>query len=148
MTDLPFIDEHSITVAAPPDATCQAIGRIMARQSSLPVRAFTTALGTEPRTAHGDPAELGSTVPGFRVSAAIPGERVVYSGRHRFSSYELIFELAAHADGTHIRALSYARFPGPHGRVYRALVIGSGIHRTAMRRILRAIGDAAQSAAA
>lgn len=145
MTSLPFVDEHSVDVAAPPDAVWNAIGRIMDHQSSLVVRSFTTVIGTDPRTTQGDPLALGSTVPGFRVSAAVPGERVAYAGRHRFSTYELVFELAAHAGGTSLRALTYARFPGPHGRAYRALVIGSGIHRREVPRMLRAIARSAES---
>lgn len=145
MTELPFVDEHSVTAAAPPESVWRAIGRVMGRQSWPVVRAFTTVLGTDPRTTSGDALVSGSTVPGFRVTAAEPGERLVYGGRHRFSEYQLIFELAAHDGGTHVRALTYARFPGPHGRAYRALVIGSGIHRRAMRRMLRVIADAAES---
>lgn len=146
MTSLPFIDEHSEEVAAPSDTTWRAIGRVMGRQSWSPVRAAATVLGTDPRGTNGEPLVVGSTIPGFRVSAALPGERVVFAGRHRFSDYELIFELAAHEDGTRVRALTYARFPGPHGRAYRALVIGSGVHRGAMRRMLRAIARSAEAA--
>jgi hypothetical protein len=147
MTPLPFIDEHTADVAAPPDAAWRAIGRIMGRQSSPPVRVAAMLLGTDPRSTQGELLALGSTIPGFRISVAVPDQRVVFAGRHRFSEYELIFELAAHEGGTRVRALSYAKFPGPHGRAYRALVIGSGIHRTAMRRMMRAIARKAESTA-
>lgn len=147
MTELPFVDEHSVIAAAPADAVWPAIGRIMGRQSWPLVRAAATVLGTEPRTTSGEPLALGSTIPGFVVSELVPGERVVYSGRHRFSVYELGYELAPHDAGTRVRALTYARFPGPHGRAYRALVIGSGIHRRAVRRMLRSIVHIAESPA-
>jgi hypothetical protein len=42
-----------------------------------------------------------------------------------------------------LRARSYAEFPGPAGRVYRALVIGSGGHRIMVRRLLRDVADRA-----
>ena len=145
MTSLPFIDQHSVDLAAPPDAAWRAIGHIIGRQSWSPVRAIATVLGTDPRGTQGDSLVVGSTIPGFRISAAVPGERVVFAGRHRFSEYELIFELDAHDDGTQVRALTYARFPGPHGRAYRAMVIGSGFHRIAVRRMLRGIARAAES---
>lgn len=144
MTSLPFIDEHSIDVAAPPAAVWRAIGRTIGGQPRLAMRAAATLLGTDPRASHGELLVVGSSIPGFRVATAVPGERVVYAGRHRFSEYELVFELAAHEGGTRVRALSYARFPGPHGRAYRALVIGSRIHRTEVRRMLRGIARAAE----
>jgi hypothetical protein len=146
MTSLPFIDEHAVDVAASPDAVWRAVGHVMGRQSSPPVRLFAgTVLGTDPRGTTGEPLAVDSTIPGFRVATAVPRERVVYAGRHRFSQYELIFELAAHEDGTRLRALSYARFPGPHGRAYRALVISSGLHPKAVRHMLRSMAHAAES---
>ena len=38
-----------------------------------------------------------------------------------------------------LRALTYARFPGPHGRVYRLLVISSRAHVLATDGILASI---------
>ena len=40
---------------------------------------------------------------------------------------------------TELRAVTDAAFPGPHGRVYRALVISSGGHTVATNRILRSV---------
>ena len=42
-------------------------------------------------------------------------------------------------DGTLLRARSYARFPGPHGFVYRQLVIGSRAHRILLNRLLHTV---------
>lgn len=42
-----------------------------------------------------------------------------------------------------MRAVTLAAFPGIHGRVYRALVIGSGGHRIVVRRMLQRIAAAA-----
>ena len=38
-----------------------------------------------------------------------------------------------------LRAHTFARFPGPHGRVYRLLVIDSRAHVLATRRILASV---------
>lgn len=46
--------------------------------------------------------------------------------------------------GTSRRAVTYARFAGLHGRIYRALVIGSGGHALATRRMLRSIKRVAE----
>ena len=79
-------------------------------------------------------------MPGFRVVTAIPGHELVLEGRHRFSSYALTFRIEAPAsDRTELRAETRATFPGPHGRVYRLLVIRSGAHVVAVRRMLDAV---------
>jgi hypothetical protein len=69
------------------------------------------------------------------VAEAEPGRRLALRGRHRFSRYELTFVLA---DGE-LRAQTRAAFPGIHGRLYRAAVIGTGGHRILTRRLLRRI---------
>jgi hypothetical protein len=62
------------------------------------------------------------------------------SGRHRFSSYELRFELVPeHPGSVVIHATTRAIFPGLHGQIYRTLVIGTGGHRIAVRRMLTSI---------
>ena len=63
------------------------------------------------------------------------------AGRHRFSRYVLLFELTRSPDHqTELNARTYAEFPGPHGRVYRALVISSRAHVIATLGILRTVG--------
>ncbi len=83
------------------------------------------------------PLERGATIPGFRVAAAVPDVELVLEGRHRFSTYALTFHLER-SDGerTDLRAETRARFPGAAGRFYRLLVVGSGGHRVAVRRLL------------
>lgn len=62
------------------------------------------------------------------------------AGRHRFARYALVFDLADVADGeTLLSARTYADFRGPHGRVYRALVIGTRAHVVATKHVLRSI---------
>jgi hypothetical protein len=56
--------------------------------------------------------------------------------------------LDTQSDGVRLRALSFADFPGLHGKVYRALVIGTGGHRIVARRMLRNIATEAHRRAA
>src|ERR1700724_3071716 len=51
-----------------------------------------------------------------------------------------VFELDTQPAGrTRVRALTWADFPGIHGKTYRALVIGTGAHRVAVRWTLKRI---------
>ncbi|HYO39689.1 MAG TPA: hypothetical protein VER39_08540 [Nocardioidaceae bacterium] len=51
-----------------------------------------------------------------------------------------MFDVADTADGeTLVSAHTFAAFPGPQGRVYGALVIGSRAHVVAVRRMLHGI---------
>jgi hypothetical protein len=47
--------------------------------------------------------------------------------------------------GTRVTAQTWAAFPGIRGRLYRAMVIGSGGHRVVVRRMLRNIAAQADS---
>lgn len=90
-------------------------------------RPLTRMLGTEP------PA-------GFAIAEQVEPARLVLRGRHRFSRYELAFDLGDAGPGrTRLRATTRAAFPGPHGRVYRALVIGTRLHVVATRGLLRRV---------
>ncbi|WP_228788433.1 hypothetical protein [Nocardia puris] len=81
---------------------------------------------------------------GFAVESAEEPSRLALHGRHWFSRYQLIFELDEHGPGrTTVRAITRAEFPGPHGKVYRALVIGTGGHVLVVRWMLRKIAAAA-----
>ena len=123
MEQLPYIDEHAITVAADRAATWQAVVRTLCRNPD------------DPRT-----------VPfGFVLDEAEPPERFALKGRHWFSVYALIFVLSEVDGGTRVAAQTWADFPGFKGRIYRALVIGSGGHRVAVRNMLRRIAAQALS---
>ena len=76
---------------------------------------------------------------GFAVSEEVPEERLVLTGRHRFSRYALVFELTRSETQTVLKALTYAVFPGPHGRAYRLLVISSRLHVLATRQMLSSV---------
>jgi hypothetical protein len=100
-------------------------------------------LGTEPAQASGDWSggpQVGAALPGFAVEESHAPLRLALAGGHRFSRYALIFELdEAGPDRTRIRAQTWAAFPGALGRLYWALVIGTGGHRIVVRRLLRRI---------
>lgn len=124
MERLPYIDEHAITIPAGPAATWAALLRVMCR----------------------DPADPTTVPVGFVLEDATAPERLALKGRHWFAAYRLIFELEPRPHGgTRVTAQTWAAFPGLHGRLYRALVIGSGGHRIVVRRMLRNIAAQADS---
>lgn len=125
MKRLPYIDEHAIAIHASPAETWSALLAKTCR----------------------DPADP-TTVPfGFTLEEATPPRRLALKGRHLFAVYRLVYELDPEADGVRLRALTFAAFPGLRGKVYRALVIGSGGHRIVVRRMLRRVADAVRPAA-
>ncbi|MCV7345158.1 hypothetical protein [Mycolicibacterium rhodesiae] len=127
MERLPYIDEHAITVPADRAATWRAVLRTMCSNPDDP-----------------------ETVPlGFTLEAAEQNERFAITGRHPFSVYRLIFLLDDDpAGGTRVAAQTWAAFPGFTGRIYRALVIGSGGHRVVVGNMLKRIARQALSATA
>lgn len=133
-TDLPYLDEHTLTIAAPRDRVWTALQRYAATSLRVaPGGLLARALGTDP------PA-------GFEVADSTPHERLTLTGRHHFSRYLLVFDLSDAPEGaTRLRATSYAAFPGPHGRVYRTLVIGTRLHVLATTRILRSVSRLART---
>ncbi|HEY6550569.1 MAG TPA: hypothetical protein VIY71_05145 [Solirubrobacterales bacterium] len=144
--DLPYVDEHSIAIEATPDATWDALLRVVEGSFASGVSSRgARLLGCTDTVASGPrPLATGSTVPGFHIEASQrPGE-LALAGGHRFSDYALIFRLDAQ-DGNHtmLRAETRAAFPGLKGRAYRAMVIGTRIHVLMTRRLL---GAAKQSA--
>jgi hypothetical protein len=140
---LPYVDEHTLEVAAPAAAVRRAVGGCLPRDAGTRVGA--AILGTVPARAQGDPLTLGASIPGFAVVEADPDRRLVLAGRHRFSEYTLAFEIAEQGAVTQLTAISHARFPGIRGRAYRALVIGSGAHRVLVRRWVRRIRAVAEA---
>lgn len=119
MERLPYIDEHAITIDANREDTWSALLRVMCRDPHDP-----------------------STVPiGFVLDEARPPARFALKGRHPFAVYRWVFELEPAPDTAHtrVRALTWADFPGIPGKTYRALVIGTGGHRVAVRWTLKRI---------
>lgn len=126
MKQLSYIDEHAIAIDASAADTWAALLKVMCRNPP-------------------DPA----TVPlGFTLDEAIPLRRFALKGRHFFAVYRWGFELDDHGPNrTVVRSQTWADFPGLHGKVYRALVIGTGAHRVVVRLVLRRIAAAARKAA-
>ena len=61
-------------------------------------------------------------------------------GRHPFATYQWVFELDDEApQRTRVRSATWAHFPGLPGKIYRALVIGTGAHRVVVRWTLKRI---------
>lgn len=118
MKRLPYIDEHAITVNANRDDTWSALLNVLCRDTHDP-----------------------TTVPiGFVLQEAREPVRFALQGRHPFAVYRLVFELAQDSDQrTRVRALTWADFPGVHGKAYRALVIGTRAHRVVVRGMLKRV---------
>ena len=146
MPDLPLIDEHRRIIDAPQERVWTALLDMLGGLFASPAASlYARAVGCDPPTASGPrPLDEGATVPGFRVARATVGEELALEGRHRFSVYALTFGLDdAAGGGTTLRAESRAAFPGPHGRLYRAVVVGTGGHAMSVRRMLGAVADRA-----
>nr|WP_232000679.1 hypothetical protein [Mycobacterium kyorinense] len=127
MERLPYIDEHAISIDAPAADTWSAMVAVICSDPDDP-----------------------STVPvGFVLGEATPPVRLVLKGRHPFAVYRWVFELDAEGpQRTRVRSQTWAAFPGLHGKVYRALVIGSGAHRVVVRWMLKRIAAAVVTAPA
>ncbi|MEZ0349314.1 DUF2867 domain-containing protein [Mycobacterium sp. pR1184] len=122
MERLPYIDEHAITIDANRAEAWSALLRVMCR----------------------DPHDPSGVPIGFVLDEAREPERFALAGRHLFAVYRWVFELEADAAGrTRLRATTWAAFPGVHGRIYRALVIGTGAHQVVTRGTLKRIAAAA-----
>lgn len=125
--DLPYVDEHAITVEVPRDQAWAALNRYAASIGLPEGSPMARILGTAPRS-------------GFAVAESVPASTLTLAGRHRFSRYALVFELDdAAGDAVVLRAKTYAVFPGLHGKVYRALVIGTRVHVLATNRMLGSV---------
>ncbi|MET7490143.1 hypothetical protein [Streptomyces sp. NPDC005538] len=139
---LPHVDEHATLVAAGVDEVWRALTETLTRAYSRPgwVR-YARLVGCAERTGSGPrPLAVGSVFPGFRVVGADPGRELVLQGSHRFSAYAFVFRLDALAPGrSRLRAETRAVFPGPAGRLYRLLVIGTGGHAVGVRRLLSGV---------
>ncbi|CAN5517702.1 hypothetical protein BH10ACT11_BH10ACT11_21430 [soil metagenome] len=143
---LPFVDRHSITLAAPPqrtwDAMLEVVGHVGEERRS---RALAKGLHCTPPDCEGEWGEIGSTVPGFLVTRAIAPAVLGLMGEHRFSRYALIFTIVeCHSGLTECRAETRAEFPGGKGRLYRGLVIGTHGHVVITNGILRSIRKIAE----
>jgi hypothetical protein len=148
MEELPFIDEHSTDIAADRaavwDAALYAFGG--SRPGSTTWATGARMLGCDPAEQIGwDSPAVGSSVPGFRVVELDEPRLLVLAGRHRFARYAIVLRIDEVSGGARCKLESRATFPGLHGRLYRAAVIGTRGHVVGVRRILRSIRRAAES---
>jgi hypothetical protein len=139
---LPYVDEHSLVVAAGREEAWGSLLRVVeASVSSGAAPRFARIVGCADTSASGPrPLAEGSLLPGFHVAVATAPVELALAGSHRFSDYALVFHLDPLEDGrTRLRAETRAEFPGLKGGVYRALVIGTRMHVLVTRRILAGV---------
>jgi len=139
LESLPFLDEHREHIDVPADVAWAALVGVLRRRMGG-ARTLARVLGCDPREATpGFSGRVDETLPGFRVVDSEPGRRLSLRGQHRFARYALTFLIV----GDQLRARSEAAFPGIHGRMYRALLMGTGGHRIVTRGLLRHVARAA-----
>jgi hypothetical protein len=139
LESLPPLDEHRERVGVPADVVWTALLAVLRRRMGG-AGSLARVLGCDP--VEGTPqfsGRVGETLPGFRVVDSEPGRRLALRGRHRFARYALTFLI----DGDQLRARSEAAFPGIYGRLYRAILMGTGGHRLVTRGLLRQVTRAA-----
>jgi hypothetical protein len=144
---LPFVDEHTVDVAADAATAWSALCDTLEHSFTRPVfERYGRLVGVaDPSSCGPRPLAAGSALPGFRVVTADPGRGLVLAGHHRFSGYRLTFRLAPTGPGTtRLHAETRATFPGPAGALYRLLVITSGAHALGQRHLLASIRHRAE----
>lgn len=140
---LPFIDEYTIEIGAPPERVWdalvhEALPRFGAGAGPLgPLGA--RLLGCPYTERPGPGPHVPEAIVGFRVDRAERPALVALGGHHRFSRYSLTFTIEPAGAGSRLRATTHAAFPGPAGPWYRRLVIGTGAHVLLLRRLLSQI---------
>lgn len=147
LESLPYVDEHATFVDASAERTWDALIAVVAGQGASPVgHRVAQALGCVADSVSGEPGAIGSTIPGFIVSRAVPPAVLALMGEHRFSRYALIFRIAEQGQGLPVRlsAETRAEFPGRSGALYRTLVIRTRGHVLATNAILRQVRRRAQ----
>lgn len=132
MALFPYVDEQRRRVGATPERTWAAVVQLVRGRLTRPTPAVFAALWRL------EPAS------GFEVAEETAPRRLALRGRHRFSRYELVFQVDPGPDGVMVTARTSAEFFGVAGRAYRTLVIGSGGHGILVRRMLKDIARSAE----
>lgn len=149
LEQLPPLDEHSIEVDAPAEASWAAIfptlSKALGRGFS---RRLVQRLGSQQTEARGDLHHPGGMLPGFVVSRAVPPVMLALLGEHRFSKYAIVIRIdLLPGQRSRVRIETRAAFPGKAGSAYRAAVVGSRGHVIAVRSLLRTIRKRAERSA-
>lgn len=146
LESLPFIDQHSIVIAATADQAWEALVAVVS--ASAVAGPVARALGCEQTGRSGKPGRIGSTIPGFVITRSIRPAMLALMGRHRFSRYALVFHIGeTPLEPVIVTAESRAEFPGRKGSVYKLAVIGTRGHVLAVEAILHAVRRRAERAA-
>lgn len=135
MSDLPFVDQHRLTVRAGADQVWAAVMGYAGGLGPSRHKLLSLVLGAEPPS-------------GFAVVDTQPPRELTLAGRHRFAQYQLVFRVIPEGEEALLTADTYARFPGVKGRLYRAALMPTGGHRIATRRMLATIRRRAEATAA
>lgn len=145
---LPLVDRHGFRTGADPEKVWAALApTLLATFGTRRARSFSRIVGCRERTfSRPFLAKTGDRLVGFRIASAEPPNELVLEGEHCFSRYALIFRIVRRGEVTAVEAQTRAAFPGSRGMAYRALVVGSGAHRRAVRRILRGLRRRAELA--
>jgi hypothetical protein len=145
---LPYIDDHAADIAVDAaDVWPELLEGIERSFSHRAAEIYARVIGCEDTAAGGPrPFAEGSTIPGFHVTASTSRSELVLEGHHRFSTYALIFRIeAVRAGQARLHAETRATFPGWAGRAYRLMIIGTGGHVVAVRRLLAGITRRAET---
>jgi hypothetical protein len=138
---LPPIDEHSIEVDAPAEATWAALFPTLEKAfNSRRAQRYSQRVGSTVIVADGDLHHPGGTLPGFCVTRSIAPVMLALAGEHRFAKYALVFRIdLLPGQRSCVKLETRAQFLGRRGRLYRAGVIGTRGHVLVVNRMLRAI---------
>lgn len=146
---LPPVDEHSIEVDAPAEASWAAVFPTLQKAMDGRLsRALAHRLGAEQEESSGDLHHPGGVLPGFVVSRAVPPVMLALLGEHRFSKYALVVRIdLLPGQRSRVRIETRASFPGKRGSTYKAAVVGTRGHVVVVRSLLRAIRKRAERSA-
>jgi hypothetical protein len=137
---LPLVDRHGFRTTAEPRQVWAALAPTLMASFGKRWRPFAKLVGCrERRVTRPFLMESGDTVVGFRVAASRAPEELVLQGEHRFSRYALVFRIGGRDGITSVSAETRAVFPEARGFVYRAMVVGTGLHAGVVRRILKGL---------
>lgn len=138
---LPLVDRHGFRTTTKPEQVWAALApTLMTSFGKRRARAFARLVGCrERRVSRPFLMGEGDTLAGFRVLAARAPEELVLEGEHCFSRYALVFRIRGREGITAVSAETRAAFPEARGFVYRTLVLASGIHAHAVRRLLKGL---------